>query len=289
MIVDRVPDVEVAGDEIAVTRIAGWVCCDQFGVCVIGAENGDTGAGRTLGALNSLRALGTDLVVHDLHDVHKQRWCIYGDTIGDRMLDHNVNIRDPIHQLQVIVSSQSEQKIPGGNLILVLRDHQFRRRIGDRCPILRQPDIDLKSVPATATMMQLRRELQIISTVIGERDPRAGHDTDAVRFSRVVQRHRCRSIDRCGLLILIRKKRPIITESPGSTRSNNRYFIADLLDNNRIRDLINNNLIDCLINNHVIVAVVHIGHLVTSGVTLKVPCNNRVTTPFEATISKSYT
>jgi hypothetical protein len=89
------------------------------------------------------------------------------------MLQHDVRVRRTPNQLQIVAGSDSQQEIPGWHHILVLVNNQFRCRVGDRSTVLRQPDIKFKTVTATTTMMHLRRELQIVGAVIGERDPRA--------------------------------------------------------------------------------------------------------------------
>jgi hypothetical protein len=266
---------------------------NQLRIGVIRTENRHTGTGRTLRTLRTLstsRTLRPNLRVHNLHHVHNQRRSVNRYAVSDTMLKNNVDVRHPVDEFEIVAGLDCQQEIPCCNLILVLRDHQFRCRISNRRTILRQPDIDLKTVAATTTMMQLRRKLQIICARIGERDPRVRNNTDAVRLSCVVQRHRSRSIDRCGLLILIGEKRPVISERSGSTRSNNSHLIRQLLNNNRIRRILDNNRVDGLIDNHHIRFIVGVNtHRVTSGRTLNVPCKSLVTTPLLATISKSYT
>jgi hypothetical protein len=148
---------------------------NQIRIRVIRTEDRHTSTGRTLRTLRTLstsRTLRADLRVHHLHHVHDQRWGVNGDSVGDTMLKNNVDVRHPIDEFEIIPGLDCQQKIPGGDLILVLRDHQFRCRISNWCAVLRQPDIDLEAVATATTMMQLRRELQIICARIGERDPR---------------------------------------------------------------------------------------------------------------------
>ena len=286
--VHRIPDVQVAVNQISVTRIPGRMGCNQLRKRIERTKNRDAGTRRTLRTSRTLRADRTNLRVHHLHHRDNQRRCIHRHTVSDSMLNVNVGVRRPVSQLEIVAGSQRQQEIPSGNLIRVFWNDQFRCRVRNRRPVFHQPNVDLGAVTATSTMMQLRRELQIVCAVISERDPRPGCDRHTVRLSSVIECHQCAGVNHRRMLILIREKRAVIAERSGSTRSNNSHLIRGLLNNNRVRYLVNNNLIDSRLNNDVIRSIIDINcHRVTSGVTLKEPCNRRVTTPFEATISKS--